>query len=136
MPAATMIAEDQILVEARRRWVERERARCAEAMCLVADELEREWRADPESVVRFSAVTLARRMVRELEGEPSPVLALPAADAQLDEILVRFATAIRTVPAVSPEACPQCSGLGFVHVIADQGEICPTCGGERVLRFG
>ena len=75
-------------------------------------------------------------MQRELEGAAKAAAhRIEIVGPELNEVLTRFATAIRAIPPLAPDACYQCNGMGFVHVVADQGEICALCGGSGVLQY-
>jgi hypothetical protein len=109
-------------------------------MALVADELQREWEtatkfaADGPSL--WAAAVLARAMQRELEGTAkASAIGMHIDGPELNDVLTRFATAVRAIPPLAPDACFQCTGMGFVHILDDQGEICALCGGSGVLQY-
>lgn len=110
-------------------------ARAAQAMWQVAHDLELEWRSDRSQAANFAAVTLAGRMAHDMDclkvAGSAPFVVADA--SALREVLARFSLAVRTLPAIAPEECRHCGGMGFVGVIADQGEVCPECRGARVV---
>jgi len=132
MPISTILRPPAPAAAARQALIEK---RAAAAMWETAHELELEWRNDRESARNFAAVALAGRMAHDMDrGKLQSNIPLIVMDPEaLRDVIARFSVVVRQLPVVPPAPCTACEETGFVARIPDQGEICPVCGGARVI---